>query len=100
MKENEMKEVFSKEYLRRTKLIMRSKLNGRNKIIAVNIWAVSLVGCGAGILGWNANEQQHLDRKTRKIMTINKELHQRSDIARIHVSRRRGGGGLKVVNVV
>ena len=94
IKENEMKEMFSKEYLRRTKLIMRSKLNGRNKIMAVNIWSVSLMRYGAGILGWNTNELQKLDRKTRKIMTINKELHPRSDVARIYVSRRRGGRGL------
>ena len=94
IKENEMKEMFSKEYLRRTKLIMRSKLNGRNKIMAVNIWAVSLMRYGAGILGWNTNELQKLDRKTRKIMTINKDLHSRSDVARIYVSRRRGGRGL------
>ena len=94
IKENEMKEMVSKEYLRCTKLIMRSKLNGRNKIMAVNIWAVSLMRYGAGILGWNTNELQKLDRKTRKVMTINKELHPRSDVAKIYVSRRRGGRGL------
>ena len=36
IKEKEMKEKFSKEYLRRLRLILRSKLNGRNKIMAVN----------------------------------------------------------------
>ena len=66
IKENEMKEMFSKEYLRRTKLIMKSKLNGRNKIMAENIWAVSLMRYGVGILGWNTNELQKFDRKTRK----------------------------------
>ena len=74
---------------------MRSKLNGRNKIMAVNIWEVSLMRYGAGILGFNTNELQNLDRKTRKIMAINKGLHQRSDVATMYVSRRRGGRGLK-----
>ena len=36
IKEKEMKEKFSKEYLRRLRLILRSKLNGKNKIMAVN----------------------------------------------------------------
>ena len=36
VKEKEMKEKFSKEYLRRLKLILRLKLNARNKIMAVN----------------------------------------------------------------
>ena len=38
IKEKEMKEKFSREYLRRLRLILRSKLNGRNKIMAVNTW--------------------------------------------------------------
>ena len=32
--ENEMKEIFRKEYTRRLKLVLKSKLNGRNKILA------------------------------------------------------------------
>ena len=55
IKEKEMKEKFSKEYLRRLRLILRSKLNGRNKIMAVNTGAVSVMKCGAGILKWNTD---------------------------------------------
>ena len=50
IKESKMKENFRREYLRRTKLIMKSRLNGRNKIIAINTWAVSLMRYGAGIV--------------------------------------------------
>ena len=94
IKEKEMKELFRTEYLRRVNLIMKSKLNGRNKILAANTWPVSLMRYGAGILRWTKNELQEIDRKTRKVMTINKELHPRSDVARIYVSRKRGGRGL------
>ena len=94
IKQKEMKELFRKEYLRRVNLVMKSKLNGRNKIMAANTWAVSLMRYGAGLLKWNKNELQEIDRKTRKVMTINKELHPRSDVARIYVSRKRGGRGL------
>ena len=38
IKENKMKEKFTKEYLRWLRVILRSKLNGRNKIMAVNTW--------------------------------------------------------------
>ena len=51
-----MKEVFRREYLRQVYLVMKSKLNGRNKIMAINAWAVSLMRYGAGILKWNKNE--------------------------------------------
>ncbi|XP_047488218.1 uncharacterized protein LOC125038695 [Penaeus chinensis] len=39
VKENEMKEKTMKEYKRRLRLILKSKLNGRNKITAINTWA-------------------------------------------------------------
>ena len=38
VKKQEMKDKFRNEYFRRTKLILKSKLNGRNKIMALNTW--------------------------------------------------------------
>ena len=93
VKEQEMKDKFRNEYFRRTKLILKGKLNGRNKIMALNTWAVSILRYGAGILKWNKSELQEMDRKTRKLMTMNKELHPRSDVARLYVSRKIGGRG-------
>ena len=71
----EMNKKFSKEYLRWLRLILRLKLNGRNKIMAVNTWAVSVMGYGAGILKWNTDELKNLDRRTRKFMTMHETLH-------------------------
>ena len=92
-----MKENFRREYLRRTKLIMKSRLNGRNKIIAINTWAVSLMRYGAGIVKWTKSELDEIDRKTRKVLTLNKELQPRSDVDRLYVSRMAGGRGLRCV---
>ena len=92
VKEQVMKDKFRNEYFRWTKL--KSKLNGRNKIMALNTWTVSIVRHGAGILTWNKNKLQEMNRKTRKLMTKNKELHPRSDAARSYVSRKNGGRGL------
>ena len=88
IKEKEMKGKFSKEYLRRLRLILRSKLNGRNKIMAVSTLAVSVMRYGAGILKWNADELKNLDRKTRKFMKIHGALHPKSDIDRVYLSRK------------
>ena len=46
IKEKKMKKKFSKEYLQRLRLILRSKLNGRNKIRAVNTRAVFIMRYG------------------------------------------------------
>ena len=90
-KEREMKDIFRTEYLRRFKLVMKSQLNGKNKIKAANNWAVSLTRYRARTIKWNKEELQEIDRKFRKIMTMNKELHPRSDVTRIYVPRKKGG---------
>ena len=38
VKRHEMKDKFRNEYFRRAKLILKSKLNGRNKIMALKTW--------------------------------------------------------------
>ena len=83
VKEQQMKDKFRNEYFKRTTLILNSKLNERNKIMALNTWAVSILRYVAGIFRWNKNELQEIDRKTRKFMTMNKVLHPRSDLARL-----------------
>ena len=60
-----MKDKFKNEYFRKVKLILKSKLNGRNKIMALNTWVVSILRYGAGILKWNKNELQKKARKNR-----------------------------------
>ena len=70
------------------------KLNGRNKIMAPNTCTVSIMRYGTGIPKWNKNELQEMDRETRKFMTMNKEFHWRSDVARLCVSRKNGGRGI------
>ena len=56
----------------------------------IRSWGVSSMNYGAGIRKWNHNELQ-TDRKTRKIMTMNKLLHHRSDAAWLRVSKNNGG---------
>ena len=92
-KEQEMKDKLRNEYFRRTELIFKSKLNGRNKIMKLHILAVSIMRYGAEILNGSKNELREVDRKTTKFMTMNKELRPRSDVARLYVSRKKDGRG-------
>ena len=46
---------------------------------------------GAGTVKWTKSELNEIDRKTRKVMTLNKELHPRSYVDRLYVSRMEGG---------
>ena len=49
---------------------------------------------GAGIVKWTKSKFDEIDGKTRKALILNKELHPRSDINRLYVSRMEGGKGL------
>ena len=88
-----MKEKVTKEYKRRQRLVLKPKLNWRNKVTAINIWAVAIVRYGAGIMQWKANELKNLDRKSRK-MTMFGGLHPKSNVDRLYVKRKEGGRGL------
>ena len=73
--EDRTKEAFQKEYLRRNRLVPHSKQNGLNKIKAINTWATSLIRYGGGIIARRNNKLKSLDQRTRKLMTMNKELN-------------------------
>ena len=94
VREKNMIRNFQSEYFRRSKLVMKSRLNGRNKLKALNTWAISLLRYGAGILNWRKHVLDEMDRQTRKIMTMNKEFHPKSDVDRLYVPRSKGGRGL------
>ncbi|XP_067942988.1 uncharacterized protein [Watersipora subatra] len=97
IKQSEMKAKIKKEYIHRLMKVPKSKLTAGNLITAINIWAVSLYRYGAGIIQWTKTELQQLDRRTRKLMTMHKGLHPRSDVDRVYVERDQGGRGLMSV---
>ena len=90
----EMKTLVRKEYLRRVKLVAGSRLYAGCLMKAVNIWAVSVVRYTAGVLEWTQMELDELDKKTRKILSMNGAFHMGSDIDRLYMKRAVGGRGL------
>ena len=82
--EEKMKLNVSKEYVRRIRKVLKSKLNGGNLVCGVNTWAVSLLRHSAAFASWRRSELQAIDRKTRKLFTIYGALHPKSDIDRLY----------------
>ena len=89
-----MKDNIRKEYLKRIKAILKSKLNSGNMVKAINTWAAPVIRYTAGIIDWTKEELCNLDRKTRKTMTMHRALHPRSNVNRIYAPRKDGGKGL------
>ena len=54
--EEKMKLNVSKEYIRRLRKVLKSKLNGGNLVRGVNTWAVSLLRCSAAFVSWRKSE--------------------------------------------
>ena len=65
--------------------ILKSKLNGGNKIKAINIWAVSVIRYPDGIIDWTQNELEELDWKTQKRMNMYHALHSKRDVDRLYL---------------
>ena len=93
LKHKEMKEIVTKEYYRRIKTILKSRLNAGNTINAINSRAVSVIRYGAGIIKWRKDELTSIDRKTRKMMTKYKALHPQADVDRLYMKRAEGVEG-------
>ena len=85
IKETEMKKKITNEYKRRQRLILKSKLNGKNKVTAISTWAVAIFRYGIGIIQWKASELKGLDRKSRKTITMYGGLHLKSVVDRLNV---------------
>ena len=67
IKKHEMKIKVTAEYKRRSRLILKSKLNGKKKIQAINTWAVALLRYGAGITNWKEDELKKMDKKVQTL---------------------------------
>ena len=85
----EIKEKIKKEYLRRTRKLLETKLNSRNLIKWIKTWAVSRIRYSELFLKWTREDLKQMDQRTRKQMTMFKVF---SD--RLYVSRKEGGRGL------
>ena len=80
-----MKLNVLKEYIRRLRKVLKSKLNGGNLVCGVNTWAVSLLRYLSAFVNWRESELQAIDRKTRKLFTIYGALRPKSDVDRLYI---------------
>ena len=91
------KDRIRKEYKSRVRKIWKSELNGYNKLIAHNAFAVALVIPTIGILKWTKKEISDLDVITRKILTMTGSFHKAGDTDRLYAHRSKGGRGLRSI---
>ena len=86
-----MKIKVTAEYKRKLRLILKSKLNGKNWIQAINTLGVVLLRYGATIINWKVDELKKIDKTTRKTLAVYGTLHSKSDIDRLYLKWKHGG---------
>ena len=85
IKQVQMKDKIQKEYLRRTRKVLETKLSRRNFIKGINTCAVSLMRYSGPFLKWTRDKFEQMDQRTRKLMALHKALHPRDDVDRLYV---------------
>ena len=93
-KQVEMKNKIQKEYLRRTRKLLETKLSSRNLIKGINTWAVSLVRYLGPFLKWTRDELRQMNQRIRKLMIMHKALDPKDNVDKLNVPRKEGGRGL------
>ena len=89
-----MKEKLKKELVGRTRLILKSELNFKNSITAINLLAISVITYSFNIIDRNLSKVRTLDIKIRKMMTTHSMHQPKADIHRLYLQRGNGGRGL------
>ena len=80
-----MKDKIQKEYYIRVREQISLKLSGGHTVRTINSRAVSLQRYSAEILKWTKDGIKFMDRKTRKILTMNIMYHPQSDTDRLYI---------------
>ena len=66
IKHQEMKKNIKKEYIKRLKAMLKSKLNSGNTVKAINTWAVPVIRYSAGIVDWKNSELCNMEGRPEK----------------------------------
>ena len=95
-----MRERLRREYFRRVKMVLRTELYGRNKVLAINGLALPVLTYSFGVIHWRTTDLQQLDRRTRKLFTMHGVHHPSADVDRLYAPCNEGGRGLQQIEAM
>jgi hypothetical protein len=68
--DQEVRQKAKTEYKKRIRLVLKTQLTAKNKITAINTYALPVIRYTAGITAWPKEDINNLDIQTRKMFTI------------------------------
>ena len=89
-----IKKRLIREYRRRLKQCLMTKLNAGNLVRIINMYAVPIFSFSFGVIPWKKQELVVADRVTRKMLTIYRYHHPKASFERLYLHRKMIGSGL------
>ena len=94
IKHAQMKQKLGEEYLNCTKSILKTKLNGKNTIKAINTYVTPVLTFSFRMVKWTPTDLQNLQTKMRTLHTRYRFHHPRAAKERLTLPWQMGGRGL------
>jgi hypothetical protein len=94
IKHAQMKQQLGNEHLQRTKSILKTKLNGKYTIKAINTHAIPVLTFSFGIVKWTPADLESLQIRTRALLARYRIHHPRAAKERLTLPRHIGGKGM------
>ena len=89
-----MRKLHKEGYVKTVKMILKTKLTPKNKILAINQIAIPKIQYSFGIIDWPQHEINSIDVSTRKLLCQYKAFYKDQCHARLYIPRAKGGMGL------
>jgi len=89
-----IKQQITQKYKARITSILKSKLNSKHIVKAINTYAIPLLTYSFGVIKWSNTETEELNRLNRTMLTKYRMHHPKSCIQRMTLPRAQGGRGL------
>ena len=83
-------------------VVLRTELYGRNKILAINGFALPVLTYGFGVIHWGGGgctDLQQLDQRTRKLLSMHGVHHPAADVDRLYAPCSDGCRGLQQIEL-
>ena len=90
----EVKNCLTAKFEERLKTILKTGLNGGNKIKAINTWAIPMLTYSFGVIKWSQTDILKLETLVRTSLTRFQSHHPQSAVERIMLPREYGGRGV------
>lgn len=95
-----LKTQLKEQYRKRLSKILKTELNSKNTVRAINTYAIPLLTYSFGIIKWSKTDLENLNILTRTQLTRFRQLHPNSCKERLTIERKEGGRGLTDIHEI